>query len=72
MCKHGYDRNHPWRIDPFSSAITFPGWKKLEGNVLMPRAPDRDQTLITWRPKTWLLRTGRERHGAISVQEVPG
>ena len=69
---HGYDRDHPWRIDPFSSAITFAGWKELEGQPLMPKPPRGYDTLITWLPKTWLLRTGWERHGPISVHEVPG
>ena len=69
---HGYDRNHPWRIDPFSSGITFAGWKELEGQPTMPKPPPGYDTLITWLPKTWLLRTGWERHGPISAHEVPG
>jgi len=34
--------------------------------------PPTYQALVTWLPKTWLLRVGWTKHRAISVYEVPG
>jgi REP element-mobilizing transposase RayT len=59
-----------WKIDPYSSAIDFAGWKELGGSLF--RSPPGYQKLATSPPRTWLLRAGWERHGPISVYDTPG
>jgi REP element-mobilizing transposase RayT len=56
------------RIDPYSTAIHFSGWK--EG----PRfaIPPGYEPLPAAEAQTWLLRVGWQRHGPISVYEEPG
>ena len=61
-----------WKLDPFSNAIDFVGWKEREDSPFLYRGPKSYQQLVTWLPKTWLLREGWKRHGMISVFEVPG
>jgi len=60
-----------WKVDPFSSGTHF-GWKERHETGLLYRPPATYFPLITWLPKTWLLREGWMRHGLISVYEVPG
>src|SRR5437660_508973 len=36
---HGSDRARTWLVDPFSSGISFPGWKELAGHDVMWKAP---------------------------------
>ncbi len=60
-----------WKVDPYSSGITF-GWKERDEVGLLYRPPATYSALITWLPKTWLLREGWMRHGLISVHEVLG
>ncbi|HUJ57115.1 MAG TPA: transposase [Kofleriaceae bacterium] len=63
---HAFARR--WRIDPFSSAIGFDGWKSLA-----PSAPPPSyKAMWTWLPRTWLLSTGWRRHGLIRADEIPG
>jgi REP element-mobilizing transposase RayT len=69
--RHGDDRGHRWKIDPFSSGISFSGWKKLQGRLLGYRPPPSYQPLIVWIPKTWLLSKGWQKHGVIDEREVP-
>jgi REP element-mobilizing transposase RayT len=60
-----------WKLDRFSSAIRFTGWKELgSGNVWM--VPPGYEPLPTAAPTTWLLVIGWTRHGLIGVHEVPG
>jgi REP element-mobilizing transposase RayT len=61
-----------WKVDPYSSAIAFPDWKEREASPILYRPPANYRALVTWWPRTWLLREGWKRHGLISVYEVPG
>jgi len=61
-----------WKIDPYSNGTSFGGWKELADSPVLYRAPPTYQWLISWYPKTWLLREGWKKHGPISVYEVPG
>jgi REP element-mobilizing transposase RayT len=71
--RHRQDRGSSWLVDPYSSGISFPGWKELEGALWMWRPSDpRYQPLLVFQPKTWLLRTGWELAGPIRVRDVPG
>jgi REP element-mobilizing transposase RayT len=72
--KHREDREglpSTWLVDPFSSAISFPGWRELEDKAWMwPIRPTYDP-LVVWQPRTWLLREGWKKAGTISCREVP-
>ena len=74
--KHREDERGPaatWTIDPFSSAISFTGWRQHEETraiVRWHRPPSYDP-LVVYLPKTWLLQQGWQRHGLISFDEVP-
>jgi REP element-mobilizing transposase RayT len=73
--RHREDRSgraRSWLVDPFSSAISFPGWLELASSHLMWKRPPTYEPLAVWRPKTWLLRLGWQRAGAISALDVPG
>jgi len=75
--KHGEDRSGPastWKIDWFSSGITFPGWAEYGDEPFLWRGPPTYDPLITYQPRTWLLREGWKlsQFGLISVFEVPG
>jgi REP element-mobilizing transposase RayT len=72
--KHGEDRAdfaRTWLVDPFSTAISFPGWSELEGSPLMWNPRPDYSPLPVWRAKTWLLGTGWRRAGPISAHDVP-
>lgn len=56
-----------WYLDPFSSGVSFAGWK--EGTWKIPA--DHDPLPVS-APQSWLLREGWKKSGAISVFEVPG
>lgn len=56
-----------WSLDPFSSGVSFTGWK--EGTWKIPGGHD---PLPVCAPQTWLLREGWKKWGTISVFEVPG
>ena len=70
---HHEDRGERWQLDPFSSAVTFEGWKEREqregARFLQP--PGCVSPLV-WAPSTWLLSTGWRCYGLISAHEVPG
>jgi hypothetical protein len=73
--RHEEDRGsraRTWKLDPFSNAVDFNGWKELDDSPTLYRPPKTYQHLITWLPKTWLLREGWKKHSLISVHEVPG
>ena len=70
--RHGEDRERPWKLDPFSTGISFGGWKELDGRPFMFRPPPTYASLIVWLPKTWLLSTGWRRRGRIGAFEIPG
>jgi REP element-mobilizing transposase RayT len=72
--RHGEDRTAPastWKVDPFSSGITFPGWAEYGDAPFLWRAPPTYDPLITYQPRTWLLREGWKRSGSISCHEIP-
>jgi REP element-mobilizing transposase RayT len=73
--KHGEDLHGPmqaWKIDWFSSAISFPDWAEYGDEPWLWRGPETYEPLWVRRPRTWLLRVGWKRHGLISYREVPG
>ena len=56
------------RLDPYSTAIRFGGWKEAPVmNVTADYEP-----LPAAAPQTWLLRVGWQMHGLISAYAVPG
>ncbi|HEY0254610.1 MAG TPA: transposase, partial [Kofleriaceae bacterium] len=73
---HDEDRRdrlvHPWKVDPYSSAISFGDWKEREHKVTLLKRPSWYDPLMVWFPKTWLLRVGWRRYGLISMFERPG
>jgi REP element-mobilizing transposase RayT len=72
--KHGEDQTAPastWKLDWFSSAITFPGWAEYGDEAFLWRGPPTYDPLITYQPRTWLLREGWKNVGSISYSEVP-
>jgi REP element-mobilizing transposase RayT len=73
--KHREDRAEfakSWPIDPFSSAISFDGWKEREDAVVRWSRRETYDPLVVYLPKTWLLQQGWQKHGLISFYEVPG
>jgi putative transposase len=71
--KHRADRvveARDWRVDPYSSAVSFDGWRDL-GVPNTELFPSPYQPLPVWRPRTWLLGTGWRIHGLIRPTEVP-
>jgi hypothetical protein len=57
-----------WRVDPYSSAVAFDGWKDAT-HFKWPRGYE---ALPVSFPTLWLLRIGWRRHGAIDLRERPG
>jgi REP element-mobilizing transposase RayT len=69
---HGEDKRVAWQLDPFSSAVTFEGWKEREdrgGRFVQPPAYIAP---LVWPPSTWLLNIGWRKYGLISAFDVPG
>ncbi|HEU0031780.1 MAG TPA: transposase [Kofleriaceae bacterium] len=66
------DRAATWMIDPYSTGISFWGWKELVGSPSMFRAPSSYMAILTWIPKTWLLRYSWEKYPPISAYSIPG
>jgi putative transposase len=72
--KHGEDQRglaRSWLVDPFSSGCLFPDWSELEGRALMWPTRETYDPLVVFRPRSWLLREGWKRAGAISARDVP-
>ena len=67
----GRSRVH-WKLDPFSSAITFEGWKEREAEGGRFVQPPTFVAPLVWEPSTWLLKVGWRRYGLLSAFEVPG
>jgi REP element-mobilizing transposase RayT len=61
-----------WKLDPYSSAIFFGGWKERVERPFWVMPPPTYQSLVVWFPRTWLLRESWRRHGLISLYDVPG
>jgi putative transposase len=56
-------------VDPYSSAISFDGWRDHATPFAFPRGYE---PLAVSPPSCWMLTTGWRRHGAIDLREVPG
>lgn len=70
--RHRRDRGVSFNVDPFSSGVSFDGWKETDGKDFLKLLPSDYDPLPVSRPQTWLLNVGWRRHGLISVREVPG
>lgn len=70
--RHGEDREWRWNVDPFSTGIWFPGWKERAAVPVLFTPPPNYVWMMTWLPKTWLLREGWKLHPLVSLREVPG
>ena len=70
--RHGEDRDRRWSVDPFSTGLWFPGWKERAEAPLLYKPPASYVWMMTWLPKTWLLREGWKKHPLVSLREVPG
>jgi putative transposase len=72
--KHHEDRGEVtrrWDVDWYSSGAMFPDWKERGSKGLVLRGPPELPPMVVGAPRTWLLREGWKRHGAISWSEVP-
>jgi hypothetical protein len=72
--KHREDRHglpSTWLVDPYSTAILFPGWKELEDKPFMWPMRATYDPLIVRLPQSWLLREGWKVCGPISARDVP-
>jgi REP element-mobilizing transposase RayT len=73
--KHREDEKHElattWPIDPYSSAISFDGWKEREDAIVRWKRRESYDPLVVYVPKTWLLQQGWLKHGLVSFYEVP-
>ena len=69
--RHREDRHVRFKLDPFSSAITFPDWRELSSSPFLYRPPPRYEPLIVWRARTYLLRAAFRRAPRPSVYAVP-
>jgi len=73
---HGEDKgvhSSSWILDPFSSAVTFEGWKEREHRPRMRFVqPPGYVAPLVWPPSTWLLNVGWRKYALISAFEVPG
>jgi putative transposase len=56
--------HHAWPVDPYSSAISFAGWRDRLAGWEPPRYP----RLPVCRPQTWLLVHGWRRHGPVALR----
>ena len=57
------------QVDPYSSGLGFDGWAGVAATFGRP--PDY-QPLPVEAARSWLLRDGWRKHGAIGLREVPG
>lgn len=61
-----------WKVDPFSSGLYFADWAELGDSPSAYRPRAGYFGLMTWLPKTWLLRVGWKLSGTVSNREIPG
>jgi hypothetical protein len=59
-----------WRVDPFSSAPSFDGFRDIDARAI--EWPARYVPLPVWEPRTWLLRDVWRRLGLILHKEIHG
>jgi REP element-mobilizing transposase RayT len=60
-----------WLVDPFSSGVSFPGWKELDDRRWMWPLRATYDPLVVYQPRSWLLREGWKCAGPISARDVP-
>jgi putative transposase len=60
---------HGWKIDPFSTAPVFTGWRDIDASAIA--WPAAYEPLPVWEAKTWLLREGWKKHGLLLSTEIP-
>ena len=60
-----------WNVDPFSTGVLFDGWRERAAELFRWKWPETYDPLVVYFPKTWLLREGWRKHGAIGFAEVP-
>jgi putative transposase len=58
-----------WRLDPYSSAIAFRGWRNQPDHWDLP--PTYEPLPVCF-PQTWLLYQGATRDGPIAITFIPG
>ncbi len=69
--EHRRDHARAWTIDPFSSGVTFDGWREHGARGAPWTWPEGYEPLVVRAPRSWLLGVGWRRHGLISVTETP-
>ena len=72
--KHAEDRGEVtrrWDVDWYSSGPMFTGWKEHGSKGFVLHGPPELAPMVVGPPRTWLLREGWKKHGAISCREVP-
>jgi REP element-mobilizing transposase RayT len=69
--KHKEDSGRDWKVDPFSSGVSFTGWKYFADKTEMWKVRSTYQPLVVYLPKTWLLTRSWLRHGLVNFDEVP-
>ena len=67
--RHGEDRATTWKLDPYSSAISYRGWREAPNGFAIPVG---HVPLPVHPPRSWLLLHWRDHHPPISCFEVPG
>ena len=67
-----HHRAYTTRLDPFSSAFSFPHWRELTHSPTLLKPPPTYEPLITYLPRTWLLRNAFRRARRPSIYDVPG
>ena len=69
---HDEDRQRAWQLDPYSSAVTFEGWKERAARGGRFVQPSSYVSPLVWDARTWLLSEGWRIYGLISAYERPG
>ncbi len=69
--EQGRDVARRWQVDPFSTGVSFSGWREHGASGPPWMWPPSYEPLVARRPRSWLLRVGWRRHGLISVTETP-
>jgi REP element-mobilizing transposase RayT len=72
--KHREDRGdltRGWKLDWFSSAAMFPGWREHHEDPALCEVHKDYEPLVVVPPQSWLLREGWALAGAISSRETP-
>ncbi len=65
-------RARDWKVDKFSSAIAFDGWREDWATPASWELPADYRPLPVRPPESWTLREGWRIHGLIATTEVPG